>query len=139
MVRPAFETNGHKTEDKPLPQLVKDLTTDVSALVRKEMELAKAELAEKGKSAGAGAGMFGAAGVLGLQALGALTACLIIALATVMHPALAALATAVLFGVAAGAVAMKGKRRLRSAVPPAPEQAIESVKEDVRWIRGQRN
>src|SRR3954462_1044562 len=88
--------------DRPVGELLKELSQETTTLVRKELELAKAEMAEKGKQAGLGAGMFGAAGIAGLLALGALTACLILALTPAMKDWLAALiVTAVYAAIAA--------------------------------------
>ena len=123
--------------DRPVGELLKELSTQTTTLVRQELELAKAEMAEKGKQAGLGAGMFGGAGVAGLLALGALTAALIAALATGMEVWLAALIVGVVWAVVAGALALYGKQKTQEAVPPAPEQAIESTKEDVQWAKTQ--
>ncbi len=79
--------------------------------------------------------MFGGAGVVGLYAVGALTACLILALATAMTGWLAALIVAVVYGAVAGVLALSGKSKVQQAVPPVPEQATESVKEDVQWTK----
>jgi uncharacterized membrane protein YqjE len=121
--------------DRPVGELLKELSQQTTALVRQELELAKAEMAEKGKQAGLGAGMFGGAGLFAVLALGALTACLIAALATGMDVWLAALIVAVAYAAVAGVLALLGKRKTREALPPAPEQAIESTKEDVQWAK----
>jgi uncharacterized membrane protein YqjE len=121
--------------DRPVGELLKQLSEQTSTLVRQEMELAKAELTEKGKRAGIGAGMFGGAGLLGLYAMGALTACLILALAEAMDGWLAALIVAAVYGLIAGGLALTGKEQVSRATPPAPEQATESVKEDVEWAK----
>jgi uncharacterized membrane protein YqjE len=121
--------------DRPVGELLKELSTQTSTLVRQELELAKAEMAEKGKQAGVGAGMFGGAGLFVLLALGALTACLIAALATGMEVWLAALIVAVVHAAIAATLALLGRQRTREAAPPAPEQAIESTKEDVQWAK----
>ena len=123
--------------ERPIPELLKELSTQTSTLVRQELELAKAEMTEKGKQAGIGAGMFGGAGVFGLLALGALTACVIAALATAMDVWLAALIVAVVWAAVAGALALAGRTKTREAAPAAPEQAIESTKEDVQWAKNQ--
>lgn len=115
--------------------LIKRLSEQTSALVRQEMELARAELTEKGRQAGAGAGMFGGAGVVGLLALGALTACAILALDLAMATWLAALIVALVEGAIAGVLALRGRERMRRAGPPIPEQAIETTKEDARWVK----
>jgi hypothetical protein len=116
-------------------ELVKQLSEQTSRLARQEVELAKAELAVKGKRAGIGAGMFGGAGLFGLYALGALTAAAILALATAVAGWLAALIVAVVYGAIAGVLALQGKNKVQAATPPVPEEATESVKEDVRWAK----
>jgi uncharacterized membrane protein YqjE len=121
--------------ERPVSELMRELSTQTSTLVHQELELAKLELAEKGKQAGIGAGMFGGASVVGLYAVGALTACLVLALATAVTGWLAALIVAVVYGAVAGALALMGKAKVKQAVPPVPEQATESVKEDVQWTK----
>lgn len=121
--------------NRPTGELMRELSAQTSTLVRQELELAKLELTEKGKQAGIGAGMFGGAGVVGLYAAGALTACLILALGTAMTGWLAALIVAVVYGAVAGGLALMGKAKVKQAVPPVPEQATESVKEDVQWTK----
>jgi uncharacterized membrane protein YqjE len=121
--------------ERPVGELMRELSVQTSALVHKELELAKLELAEKGKQAGIGAGMFGGAGVVGLYAAGALTACLVLALATAVTGWLAALIVAVVYGAVAGGLALIGRAKVEQAVPPVPEQATESVKEDVQWTK----
>jgi MFS family permease len=126
---------GTVPDDATIAELVKRLSEQTSRLARQEVELAKAELTAKGKRAGLGAGMFGGAGVFGLYALGALTAAIILALATAIAGWLAALIVAVLYGAVAGVLALTGKSKVADATPPVPEQATESVKEDVRWAK----
>jgi hypothetical protein len=128
-------TSQADLRDRPVGELVQQLSEQTTTLVRKEIELAKAELTAKGKQAGAGAGMFGAAGTLGLFALGALTAALIVLLATAIAPWLAALIVAVVYGAIAGVLALQGKSKVKAAGPPVPEQAIDSAKEDVAWVK----
>jgi MFS family permease len=117
--------------DRPLAELVKELSEQTSTLVRKELELARAEMTQKGKAAGIGAGMFGAAGLFGVLALGALTACLILALAQALDGWLAALIVTAAYGALAGVLALLGKRKVGEATPPLPEQTKESVRQDV--------
>lgn len=121
--------------EKPTGELVKQLSEQTSTLVRQEIELAKAELSERGKAIGAGAGILGGAAVTGLLALGALTACLILLLSEGMDGWLAALIVTVVYGAIASALAIAGRDRVREGMPPAPEQTLESVKEDVRWAK----
>jgi uncharacterized membrane protein YqjE len=127
--------NGTQAQDASLGELVKQLSEQTSRLARQEAELAKVELQEKGKRAGLGAGMFGGAGLFGLYAVGALVAAAILALATAVDAWLAALIVAVVLGAIAGILALVGKRNVQQAGPPVPEQAAESVKEDVQWAK----
>jgi uncharacterized membrane protein YqjE len=118
-------------------ELFKHLSDDLSTLVRQELKLAQAEMTDKGKKAGIGAGLMGAAGLIGLLALATLTACVIAALATGMVVWLAALIVTVVYAAAAGALALIGKNRVSEATPPMPEQTVETVKEDVQWAKTQ--
>ncbi len=113
-----------------------DLSEQTSALVRSEVELAKAELAAKGKAAGIGAGLFGAAGLLAFFGAAALITTAILALALVLPAWAAALIVALTLLAAAGVVAVLGKGRMTQATPPAPERAVEGVKQDVETIKG---
>lgn len=122
-------------DDRPLAELLRDLSTQTSTLVRKEIELARAELTAKGRRAGAGAGMFGAAGLLGVLALAAVTAGAIMLLGTAIAPWLAAVVVAAAYGLVAGVLALTGKKAVDNATPPIPEAAAESVKEDVEWAK----
>jgi uncharacterized membrane protein YqjE len=128
---------GHQTDlrERPVGELLKELSNQTTTLVRQELELAKAEMAEKGKRAGLGAGMFGGAGLVGLLALGALTTCVIAALATGMQVWLAALIVAVVYAAVAAVLALAAKKKTQQATPPMPEEAIESTKEDVQWAK----
>jgi uncharacterized membrane protein YqjE len=127
----------NELRDRPTGELLRDLSDHTTTLVKQEMELAKAELQEKGKQAGLGAGMFGGAGLFGLGAFAAVTACLIAALDQVMEIWLAALVVAVAYAVIAAVLAMTGKQKVKQAVPPVPEQAKDSVKEDMEWAKTQ--
>jgi uncharacterized membrane protein YqjE len=118
-------------------ELLKQLSDHTTTLVRQEIELAKAELGEKGKKAGLGAGMFGGAGLFGVFALAALTTCIIVALDSAMPLWLAALIPAVIYAAVAAVLALQGRNKVREAGPPVPEQATESVKEDVQWAKTQ--
>jgi uncharacterized membrane protein YqjE len=123
------------TQEQTTADLLRQLSEQTTTLVRQEIELAKLELTEKGKKAGIGAGMFGGAGALGFYALGALTACVILALATAVAGWLAALIVAVVYSAGAGVLALTGKNKVAEAGPPVPEQAVDSTKEDVRWVK----
>jgi uncharacterized membrane protein YqjE len=121
--------------DNSIGELVKDLATETSTLVRQEIELAKAELTDRGKRAGKGAGMLGAGAVVGVLALGALTAVLIAALDLAMPTWLAALIVTVVYAAIAGVLIQIGRKKVQEAAPPVPEETIDSVKEDVQWAK----
>ncbi len=123
------------TEEKPIGELVQALSEQTATLVRKELQLAQLELQEKGKRAGIGAGLFGGAGVIALYGVGVLIACAVIGLGTVMEQWLAALVVAVVLFAAAGVASLVGKKQVEQAVPPAPEQAIQSTKRDLDEVK----
>jgi uncharacterized membrane protein YqjE len=125
----------NELRDRSTAELLKRLSDETTTLVKQELELAKAELQEKGKRAGVGAGMFGGAGLFGVGAFAALTACVIAALDLAMALWLAALIVAVVYAAVAGALALRGKQKVKEATPPVPEQVKESVKEDVEWAK----
>jgi len=118
-------------------ELFKQLSDDMSTLVRQELKLAQAELTEKGKKAGIGVGMFGVAAIVAVLALLTFTACVVAALATGMDVWLAALIVTVIYAVVAGGLALIGKQKVTQATPPVPEQTVETVKEDVQWAKTQ--
>jgi MFS family permease len=123
--------------ERSIGELLKQLSEETTRLVHQELELAKAELTQKGKQAGAGAGLFGAAGAIGLLAAAALTTCFILALDAVMPAWVAALLVAVVYGVIALVVVKQGQAKMKAAGPLVPEQTIETVKEDVAWAKTQ--
>jgi uncharacterized membrane protein YqjE len=126
---------GADLHDSSIGDLLKRLSQETSTLVRQELELAKAEAAEKGKQAGKGAGMLGGAGVAGLLALGTLSATVVLALNHAMADWLAALIVTAVWGAIAGVLALRGRDQLKDAGPPVPEQTVQTVKEDVRWAK----
>src|SRR5215203_5244843 len=128
-------TRFQRADDKPLGELVQDLSRQTSSLIRQEMRLAQAELAEKGKHAGKGAGMFGGAGLVALYGVGALIAAAVLGLATVIEPWIAAAATGAVLLLVAGVLALTGKKELDEAGPPKPEQALESMQRDVETVK----
>jgi uncharacterized membrane protein YqjE len=122
--------------DRGIGELVKDLASQTSTLVRQEIQLAQAEVTQKGKLAGKGAGMLAGAAVFGLLALGALSAALIALLDTFMATWVAALIVMVLWLIVAFVLAKAGQKSLQQATPPVP-QTIETVKEDIEWAKTQ--
>jgi MFS family permease len=127
--------NNNELRQEPIGNLLKRLSQETTQLVRQEIDLAKAEMTEKGKRAGIGAGMFGAAGVVGLLALGALTAFFIMLLDGALANWLSALIVAVVYGAIAGVLALRGRDKVQEATPPVPEQTVETVKEDIQWAK----
>ena len=125
----------NELRDRPTGELLKQLSAETTTLVRQEIDLMKAELAQKAKPAGIGAGMFGGAGLFGLGAFLALTAFFIALLDGVMPIWAAALVVAAVYAAIAGVLALTGRQKVREATPVAPEQTIESVKEDVQWAK----
>jgi hypothetical protein len=126
------DTDGLR--DQSTADLLKQLSQETSTLVRQEMALARAELTQKGKRAGAGAGMLGGAGVAALLTLGTLTACIVLVLSEFMDAWLAALIHTVVWAVIAGVLALQGRNKVQEATPPAP-QTVETLKEDVEWAK----
>ncbi len=120
-----------KASEASVSELMQQLSDQTSSLARKEIELAKAEVTQKGKRLGIGAGAFGAAGIIGLFAFGALTAGLILLLGTAVDDWLAAVIVGVVYAVGAGGLALTGKQQVEAGSPPVPERAIESTKQDV--------
>jgi uncharacterized membrane protein YqjE len=121
--------------DRPVGELLKQLAGETTTLVRQELELAKAEMREKAGKAGPGFGMWGAAGITALLALGSLTAFLILALDGALPNWLAALIVGFVYAVIAGLLYLRGKQRVDEAGSPVPEQTIETIKEDVQWAK----
>jgi uncharacterized membrane protein YqjE len=121
--------------DRPTGELLRELSQQTTELVRQEIELAKAELGEKGKQAGLGAGMFGGAGLFGVGAFAALTTTIIAGLDRAMALWLAALIVAVVYGIVAAVLAQRGKQKVQEVGAPVPEQTKDSVKEDVQWAK----
>ena len=113
-------------KEKPLADLLRQLSQETATLVRQELELAKAEIATTGKKAGLGAGLVGAAGIVGFLALGAFTAFLILVLNTFLAAWLAALIVTLVYAAVAGVLALQGKEKVKQIAPPAP-QTVETV------------
>ena len=127
---------GEDLRERSIPELLKQLSTETSTLVKQELDLAKAEMTQKGKEAGVGAGFIGGGALLGLGAFGAFTAFLIALLATLIDETWpAALIVAAVYGAIAAFLALRGKNRLQEAAPPVPQQTVETLKEDVEWAK----
>jgi MFS family permease len=128
-------TGGNAHGGESIAELTRKLSEQSSLLATQEVALAKAEMAEKGKQLGIGAGAFGAAGIVALYAVGALVGTLILALATFLDAWLAALIVTVVLGVIAAVLALTGKKQIDEGTPPVPERAIGSTKLDADKIK----
>lgn len=122
-------------EDKSTAELLKLLSMQLTDLVHHELELARAEMGRKSKKFGLGAGIFGSAGVFALAALGAFATAAIAGIATALGVWEAALVVAGACLLIAGTVALAGLTELAQGTPPLPEEALESTKEDLTWIK----
>lgn len=122
-------------EDASLTELVNRLGDQLSTLIRDELRLAQAELQQKGRTAGVGAGMFGGAGMLAFYGVGALIAALTLALALAVEPWLAALIVGVVLLAVAGILGLIGKQKVQEAIPPVPQEAVRNVKEDIAVVK----
>jgi Flp pilus assembly protein TadB len=122
-------------EARSTGELVKQLSEQVTVLIRDELKLAQLEMTRKGKQAGIGAGLLGGGGLVALYGVGCLIACAVIAISGVVAAWLAALVVGAALLAAAAVVALMGRRRLQKTVPPVPEEAVSSVKADVEEIK----
>ncbi|MEV4137097.1 phage holin family protein [Dactylosporangium sp. NPDC049742] len=122
------------TDHRSTADLVKLAAEQISTLVRDELKLAQVELAQKGKRAGMGVGMFGGAGLVALYGVGAVLAAVIIALAAVIPAWLSALLVGVVLLAVAGVLALLGKSQVSKAGSPVPQDAVASVKADIDTI-----
>jgi hypothetical protein len=130
-----FADSTSQRRDEKVSTLVTDLAQDVSHLLRSEIALAKAELEQKGRTAGRGAGLLGAAAAFALIALGGSLAFVSLVLNEAMPAWLAVLIATAAYGGVAVLLAMKGRDAVKQAAPPTPERTIESVKEDIQWAK----
>ncbi|HEY2691746.1 MAG TPA: phage holin family protein [Streptosporangiaceae bacterium] len=124
-----------RAEERPAGELVKDLSEQISRLVRDELRLAQVEMTRKGKQAGLGVGMFAGGGIFAWFGLACLIACAVIAIAGVVAAWLAALIVGVALLLLAAIAALMGKGRLKKARPPVPGETIGSVKADVEELK----
>jgi hypothetical protein len=125
----------NELRERPIGEVAKELTSDLSLLVRQEIELAKAEMAEKGRTAAPGLGLFGGGGVVALCSAGAVTASLVLVFSLFLPEWVAALIVAAALAAVAYLLVRQGKERVADAGRPIPEQTIETVKEDVEWAK----
>ena len=125
-------------DDRSLGELIKGVSNDVSMLVRKEIELAKLETREEVRHAADAAKAFGVAALMGYLALVLLGFAVAWGLAEVMAVGFAFLVAGLIFGAVAAAAAVFGRDRVQK-VHPVPEQTVETIKEDVQWVKAQKS
>lgn len=130
-----YEQETSMPADAPIGELVARLSDDTVRLVRDEIRLARAEMTQKAKAAGVGAGLFGGAGVFAVYGFGVLVAAAVIGLSIVVSPWAAALIVAGALFVLAAVAALMGKKEFRRAGPPLPTEAVQSTKEDVDELK----
>jgi hypothetical protein len=135
MASPNSGVHQEDLRERPVGELLKQLATETSTLVRQELDLAKAEMRQKGRQAGPGFGLIGGAGAVGLGAFGALTAFFVLALDGAVANWLAALIVALVYAAIAGFLYVRGKEKVEDAGSPVPEQTVETLKEDVEWAK----
>lgn len=136
---PRASTVGAEPATKSTSDLLQDLTSQVTALVHEEVELAKAEMSEKAKKLGIGAGMFGGAALCAVFSLAALIAAAIAAIGGLLPIWAAALIVGGVLAALAGVLALGGRSEVKQGSPPVPEEAINSSKEDVTWLKARVN
>jgi preprotein translocase subunit SecG len=122
----ANDRTQDELRDRPIGELLKQLSQETTTLVRQELELAKAEMAQKGKRAGLGAGMFGGSAGAALLGLGALSGAAIAALDTAMALWLAALIVALIWLAVAGVLALTGREHAEELKQAAQQKAQET-------------
>ncbi|WP_121255655.1 phage holin family protein [Nocardioides ferulae] len=137
-VPPGPRSETEPRDPRSLGEIVSDVTTDLSTLMRQEMELAKTELKQEMGKAGKGAGLLGGAGAAGYLFLFFLSLTGVYLLDEWMHQALAALIVTVLWGAVAAVMALTGKKALQESNPQLP-RTQQTLKEDAAWARAQKS
>ena len=135
---PAEATSADGTpapENASTGQLIGQLTEQISSLVRNEARLAQAEVTQKAKRLGVGAGRFGGAGLFAFFGLATLITTAVLALALAVPGWLAALIVTVVLFAVAGVLALVGKKGVEQASPPVPTQAIAGVQADIAAVK----
>ncbi|HEX3721345.1 MAG TPA: phage holin family protein [Nitrolancea sp.] len=117
-------------------ELIQNIVTDIQGLVRSEIRLAKTEISEDVATTGRASSLLVGGVMLAFYAVGFLLLTFVYALGTAMPNWLAALIVAIVVAIVAGVLAMLGYQRIKQ-VNFKPEQTIDTVKEDVEWVKQQ--
>jgi hypothetical protein len=127
-----------RSDERSIGALVGEATSELSLLVRKEVELAKLEMKEQGARAADSAKYLGIAAFCGYLAAVLLSFAAAWGLAEVMPASVAFLIVAVVLGVVAGVAFLAGRKRLHE-LHPIPEETVETLKEDVQWLKSRKS
>jgi Flp pilus assembly protein TadB len=130
-----LDAAGRAAPERSTGELVKQVTEQVSTLVRDEFKLAQLEMTRKAKQAGSGVGMMGGGGLIALYGVACLIACVIIAISHSLQAWLSALIVGAFLLLVAAVLAAMGRQRMRKGTPPMPTEAVESVKTDVATVK----
>jgi hypothetical protein len=133
-----MSTPMHETDDRSIGDLVGEATSELSLLLRKEVELAKLEVKQEIRDGAESAKWLGIGAFCGYLAVLLLAFAASWALAEVMPAALGFLIVAVVLGIAAAITLKTGRERLER-VDPVPENTVETLKEDVQWLKARKN
>lgn len=135
-VPPASPTGAG--DERSLGEIFSDVTADLTTLIKQEMDLAKVEMKEEFAKAGKGAGLLGGAGLAGYFTLLFLTLTLVFLLDNWMPLEVAALIATAIWGIAAGVLALTGRKALKESNPQLPKTQ-QTLKEDAQWARAQKS
>lgn len=133
-----FGDDRPDVEGQSVGSLVSGLTSDLSTLMRQELELAKVELKQEAAKTGKAAGLFGGAGLAGWMVALFASLALMWALGEVMPLGWAALIVTVLWAIAGAVMFVQGRAKMR-AINPVPEQTKQTLKEDVQWAKNRKS
>ena len=126
---------GQQAGEPTIGALVHDLSQEIPELIRSELRLAQAEVAQKGRAVGVGVGMFSAAGLLGFFAVGTLIAAAVLGLAEAIPAWASALVVAAVLLAVAGVAALMGRKKVTDGQPLKPERAVAGVQKDVAAVK----
>ncbi len=128
--------SGNGPGHRPTRGLIQDIVGNIQEIIRSEVRLAKTEVVEEVAKAGKAGGLIAGAGILALFGFGLVLVTCVAALALIMPVWLAALIMGVAVFVVAGTCYMMGRQRMRN-VHPVPERTVQTLKDDVAWLKAQ--
>lgn len=134
MAAPPYPAPASRRSEASLRELLPRMTSEAGVLVRKDLEMAKVEAKEQASLAAKAGVMFSGAAIVGFVAFQLVSIAAALGLATVLPDGLAFLIVGVVYLIAAAAAAARA-RKIASGVSLVPQQALDSMKEDVKWLR----